>query len=149
MQLFRKPFLLFTTDDGNELVAFTAIATTERYYGKDDIVLFDAAVSNFGGHYNTVTSTFVCPYSGVYLFSISVYSIEGVTLYLEFMKNNAVMIDIMSYDETIGSNSGAVFILECEVGDIIWVKCDSDNDAMESDGTRRSHFSGVLLHRNN
>ena len=56
----------------NSYVSFTASASQTREYQAGDHVLFDYVLRNYGGSYFDGNSTFICPFSAYYLFSISV-----------------------------------------------------------------------------
>ena len=64
----------FVSEAIGEPVGFTAYATTEQSYSDNDIVIFDGIITNIGGHYNKDSSSFICPYSAVYMFSINYVS---------------------------------------------------------------------------
>ena len=51
-------------------VGFTAY--TDTYHTCDNSVNFEGVITNVGGAYDTVGSSFTCPYRGVYMFSVSV-----------------------------------------------------------------------------
>ena len=57
-------------DDSTGPVAFTAWANTSSptSYNDGDIIALNEVLTNAGGHYNAATSSFICPYDGIYLF---------------------------------------------------------------------------------
>ena len=100
------------------------ITTEYLHYYRKNIVPFDDTLSKCQKPLQYCYFYIVCPYSGVYLFSISVYANDNVGLYLEIMHNNQVVMDLYLCDEPVDSNSGDVLIINLEVGDIILVKFD-------------------------
>ena len=61
-------------DDETGPVAFTAYADTgsKTQYGDGSIIVFNKVLTNAGGHYNAVTSSFICPWHGLYLMSVNI-----------------------------------------------------------------------------
>ena len=66
-------------DDETGPVAFTAFANTGQptWYNNDDVIVFNEVLSNAGGHYNSATSSFICPSHGVYLISVNVQGYDS------------------------------------------------------------------------
>ena len=130
-------------------VAFMAWADTgsETNYRSGDVVVFNAVLNNIGGHYNTDTSSFICPWDGVYVFSVSVMGYVNDDSHIDLMHNNNFMtriwIDGISGAYNRGSMTTAI---ECERGDVIWNRAGS-HCSIHTTGDVRTTFSGFLLHR--
>ena len=54
-------------------VAFTSAATESTSYAAGETVRFPDVISNIGGGFIPGTNEFICPQSGVYFFSTSLY----------------------------------------------------------------------------
>ena len=135
--------------DDNDYVAFTACASMNRYYEEDDIVLFDSVITNTGNHYSPNTSAFVCPYDGIFSFSVSFYSGFGKNLYLDIMRDDQQIIRGLADDDDDYDLTHAVstVVIECNAGQLVWARCGSYTDFMYGDGARTSHFTGFAIHR--
>ena len=133
-------------------MAFTARATLDRFYESDDIILFDSAITNIGNHYSTATSNFVCPYHGVYSFSVSLYAGVDGYLHLDIMRDSEFIIrgfadDEPTYAPYLVTHGMITVVIECNVGQVVWARCDGNGDFMHGDSSKPSHFTGFLLHR--
>ena len=126
-------------------VGFSAYTTQERYYNDDDIVLFDGVSSNFGGYFNLETSIFVCPYWGVYWFSVTC---RGGTSNC----NALITVDGSYKAQTIGASSESInqsavsIVVECRVGQSVWIQNNGDN-RFYNKVDKTNVFSGYLLHK--
>ena len=111
----------------DEPAAFTAIAVAgeQDCYSQDQIVVYGLVLSNFGGHYNPETSTFVCPVNGVYLVSVTLQSTSIDDFAVDLMRNANVLARAWG-DEVHGtelhSSASCSVITECNRGDLLWVK---------------------------
>ena len=68
------PFDYIISDNESAYAVFTARAMGSRTSNQYDIVLFDFPITNIGNNYNKHTSNFVCPFHGIYSFSVSFYA---------------------------------------------------------------------------
>ena len=128
-------------------VGFSAYATTARAYDANDIALFDGIISNFGEHYNKDSSSFICPYSGVYLFSIAFVTYPSYDSYLGIMMDDTELVVAFADDGDQFSQASANIIAECVSGQRVWVRTISSSNYVYSNSDRYSHFTGYLLHR--
>ena len=131
-------------------VGFTAWANTgvETAYDNDEIMVFDQVISNFGGHYNPATSSFVCPFVGAYMVSVNVQAPTDSRLAVVNIVHNdyvyaQVFADNLSGLSTQASNT---IIIECQRGDVLWVQSASSNTVLYA-REGRSSFSAFLIHR--
>ena len=111
-------------DDETGPVAFTAWANTgyETHYNGGEIIVFNEVLSNAGGHYNNATSTFICPWHGLYVVSVNVQGYDSD--HIEIVpKRNSVTIGLVIIDDISGArNRGSTTIVtECDRSDILWV----------------------------
>ena len=134
--------------DENDYVAFTARASEDRNYYANDIILFDSVITNTGNHYSGETSAFVCPYDGVFSFSVSFYSGINDNLSLDIMRDDELIISgYANYSDNDYTHGMSTVVIECNVGQLVWARCVSYDDYMYGDGITESHFTGFALHR--
>ena len=81
-------------------MGFTAWANTggSTVYDIYEVVVFDQVISNFGGHYNPDTSSFICPFNGVYMVNVNVQASPGETVYVDVMHNYVVLVQAWADD---------------------------------------------------
>ena len=129
-------------------VAFTAWANNgdETTYNDGDIIIFDEILTNAGGHYNAATSSFICPWDGVYLISANMEGFFGSNIDIDLMRNDVMLARMYVDDISSAYNRGSTTIVtECDRGDIVWVKAGSYGRLHAAD--RRNMFTGHILHR--
>ena len=134
--------------DVSGAVGFTAAANTGSYtpYEIGDVIVFDDVISNFGGHYNADISTFICPWDGVYLFSVNVQGYTSDNMYIDLMRNEVELAEIWIDNISSTYNRGSTtIVIDCASGDVMWVRAGDTNYIHVE--TRRTLFSGFLLHR--
>ena len=99
-----------------------------------------------GQHYDTSSSTFICPYHGVYFFSLDFDSYKGNWVRLRIMRNNKHLVTSGSNAEKLPYNHGSAFVVtECDQGDIVRVVSYVSNTLYVFD--KGTLFSGYLLFR--
>ena len=110
-----------------------------------EVMDFSAVALNHGNHYNPATRSFVCPVSGVYMFSVNICTYNDY-LRARLHLNDEVLIYIQA-DHEDGDYDCSSFTLlaEARVGDVTWVQCDYGGFVYS--GLYNSVFSGVLLDR--
>ena len=136
------------SDDDTNYVAFTARATDTRDYQIGDIVLFDSAITNVGHFYITNTSSFICPFDGVYSFSASYYSGQDHNLYADIMLDNEqILRGYAPFDVDRYTHGSSMVVTECNAGQRVWTRCWGNDDRMFASDTIQSHFSGFALYR--
>ena len=122
-----------------------------RYYAPNDIILFDSVITNTGNHYSGDKSTFVCPFNGVFSFSVPFYSGIFGYLHLEIMRDDEQIIrgyaDYLGSEASLKSHGTSTVVIECNAGQLVWSRCASTSAFMYADGNRESHFTGFALHR--
>ena len=139
-------------DEETGPVAFTAWADTGEptYYTQEEIIVFDQILTNAGGHYNVDTSSFVCPYEGLYLVSAHVQSYyvapNRITADLMYNKDMLVRMSI-SHTDNSSHRTSTTIVTECARGDILWVKFTSDGTRALHCSSGRTVFTGYMLHR--
>ena len=135
--------------DETEPVAFTAWANTGNPtdYISADIIVFNEVLSNVGGHYNTDTSSFICPWDGVYVFSVDVQGYVSDPSHIDLMQNSDYRTRVFNDEISYAYNRGSMTtVLDCERGDVIWIRAGS-TCSIYGGYNRYTTFSGFLLHR--
>ena len=122
-------------------------ATEERIYNDGDIVIFDGAVSNFGGYFNLETSIFVCPYSGIYWFSVSCFSEVGYSCTPAIYVETSLILKTIGKGNDDHENQGtSSTVVECKAGDRAWIM-NVNSSQMYDTLDRTNSFSGFLLYK--
>ena len=103
----------------------------------------EEVLTNAGGHYNANTSSFICPWDGVYLVSINMESFDE-SMRIELMQNDVVLARI-SLDVTSGDRGSTTIVIECNRGDVVWVRTVTAGLIHGDD--RRNMFTGHILCR--
>ena len=114
-------------------------------YSKNDIIVFNEVLTNAGGHYNAATSSFLCPWNGIYMISANIEGFLSSNIDVDLMRND-VMLARMYIDDISGYNRGSTTIVtECDRGDVVWVRTGSYGRLYAVD--RRNMFTSHILHR--
>ena len=130
-------------------VGFTAWANTgdPTAYDSSEIVVFDVVISNFGGHYNPDTSSFVCPFDGVYLVNVNVQAYYGEQVHVDIMRNDIILVEAFADDQSgLLTQASNTVMTECQRGDVLWIRSASSATMLYA-VYRRSTFSAFLMHR--
>ena len=130
-------------------VGFTAYANTggPTPYADGELVVFDVVISNFGGHYNTDTSSFVCPFDGVYMVNVNVIGYDGELVIAAITRNDVELVEVWSDDLSgLYTQASNTVMTECQTGDVLWIKSRAFSTMLHALGSR-STFSAFLMHR--
>ena len=130
-------------------VAFTAWANTGNPtdYVSADIIVFNEVLSNIGGHYNTDTSSFICPWDGVYVFSVDVQGYVSDPSHIDLMQNSDYRTRVFNDEISYAYNRGSMTtVLDCQHGDVIWIRAGS-TCSIYGGYQPYTTFSGFLLQR--
>ena len=140
---------MFISGDQESPVGFSIYPISDAVYNDGQTVNFNAVISNLGGHFNTKTSSFVCPFDGVYFFSLNYLSLfnEGQEddSQLCIMQDTKIIACVRSSNNGINHASGFV-IVSCSLGESIWVQSVGTSD-IAGDENKDTIFSGYLLYR--
>ena len=129
---------------GEEPVAFMVRNLETEYLNADDVVPWLEVVTNYGGNYKPENYSFVCPYNGVYVFSVTILTLND-QIRVRVMKNDQELFLVYPHGEThdMGSGSGVV---ECTSGDVVRVVVEVGGRFYAT--TSSYHvFSGFLLRK--
>ena len=122
----------------------TAVAT----YNAGDVVHFDHVITNNGGAYNPSTGVFVAPYTGTYIFHISIVAADDGgnkrQRFVNLMKDSESVEEVWSgIDDDHRVPGSGQAVLSLTVGQTVWIRNDRDNTQFYWPATS---FSGALLH---
>ena len=132
-----------------DVVGFTVYADLNAYYDTGELVVFNGVTSNIGGHFQPATSSFLCPITGVYYFSLAVSNVND---------DNGIHAHLMIEDQILASVRGTALgtynqgtnsaITTCERGQSVWVQvaCCDDQRVFGSATYKYSSLSGFLVH---
>ena len=109
------------------------------------MVLFDGIVVNYGGFYDGTTSIFTCPFSGFYMFSVSVRAEEEHVINVSITVDGSHLVSAIAQDGTSYDQASAVVVTRCDEGQNVWITSKNDNRRMEGNSVRYSSFTGTLL----
>ena len=132
-----------------DVVGFTVYADAHAYYDLGEVVVFNGVTSNIGGHFQPATSSFLCPVTGVYYFSLAVSNVnDDNNIHAHLMLENQILASVRA--AALGTYNQATnsAIITCEMGQTVWVQATaSDEQRVFGDPNYRlSSFSGFLVH---
>lgn len=113
----------------NNEVAFSAYITHDNYdYNANQLIKYDGVLYNSGQH-DPITSSFECPFSGLYYISVEVFFRLGAghasnDASIQVLKDDAAIgyTFLMDYDGDLDAASSVSLITECNVGEKIFVQ---------------------------
>ena len=131
-------------------IGFSAYAESSVVYDPSEPIAITGVISNIGNSYNALNSSFECPFTGVYLFSLALkgenYYNSEVRILLDGLIIATVTLD-SHYHIPTGSTS---VVLECGAGQVVWIQNGDevlDEDAYIKGGSdRESIFTGYMIH---
>ena len=126
--------------------AFMARRTSQNNAG---IVIFDTAVVNQGGHYDTSNGRFTAPIAGIYVFSVALLSDhDGTDAYFgtELFINGQSYAKVQNRTELDNDFTGSfTTVASLSVADYVQVSNGVPTYGTTSPQSNFSHFSGFLL----
>ena len=85
-------------------------------------MLFDRELTNYGGYYNTQTSSFICPVDGVYIFTLKINVYDDI-VYVRIMRNDVHLTDSWAQtDNEPYSHATNMVVTVWLVGDVVWTR---------------------------
>lgn len=126
------------------LPAYMASLTTAT------VINFSNDLVNVGNAFNTSTTRFVAPVSGLYEMSLTMYMAAGYWTGLELVVNGKALTKVKTGHYSSGSTDRQVnmatnsVIANLTAGDAVWPRFTEGTARLWADGV--STFSGVLLH---
>ena len=126
--------------------AFMARRTSQNAAG---VVVFDTAVINQGGHYNTSNGRFTAPISGIYVFSVALLSDhDGTDAYFgtDLLVNGASYAKVQNRTELDNDFTGSfTTVVSLSATDYVQVSNGVPTYGTSAATSNFSHFSGFLL----
>ncbi|CAG2212959.1 unnamed protein product [Mytilus edulis] len=136
-----------------EVLERELMLTTKMSKTSDEISKFNKdgshVITNVGGGFDSNTSTFKAPITGVYHFDVIIMSHSGEDMETEIVKNGNTLVRLYSGSgDTWGVGMQAI-VVQMNVGDDVWIRV-MDNPPINDGnirvyGERWSSFSGFLL----
>lgn len=143
--MFEFTTLIKTLEKQNTFVSFTAYATEVREYIAGDIIQFDGIAASYGNHYNSVNSTFTCPFSGYYLFTVSVLGYQnGGLADVDIRMDGDHLVSTLAEGESHHDASANAVVTYCQANQQVWVNCRKSSRIHGSE-SRHSTFHATLL----
>ncbi|XP_069110964.1 complement C1q tumor necrosis factor-related protein 5-like [Argopecten irradians] len=104
-------------------------------------VQFQNPITNQGGYYDNSTGKFLAPFSGLYMFSASLFNVyAGKKLDTDIVKNGVHTVNVYCSAWLGDSACSASLVIRLEEGDHVWLE-DVSGQMVHKDST----FTGILL----
>ncbi|XP_060073881.1 complement C1q tumor necrosis factor-related protein 5-like [Ylistrum balloti] len=128
----------------SDSIAFTVKAGDAHLNpGVSHPIQFQNHITNQGGYYENSTGKFLAPFSGLYMFSASLFNVyAGKKLDTDIVKNGVHTVNVYCSAWLADSACSASVVIRLEEGDHVWVE-DVSGQMVHRDST----FTGVLLKR--
>ena len=98
------------------LIAFSAYSTDPQIIEVGDVLQFPNFFINIGNAYSTNTSSFTCPYTGVYWFQAHLMSL-GEDCSAVFVKDELELIGMFAFGSSIdGIHASNTIYVDCDEG---------------------------------
>ena len=127
-------------------ISFMARNVEREHLISTEVVPWRDVITNFGSHYYPATYSFICPVSGIYVFSVTTRTYND-HIWVCLLRNDhellRVYVDGENGDYDMSSSSS---VTECRAGDAVWVIVGSGGSFVAH--TWNYHvFSGFLLNK--
>lgn len=136
--------------DATGPVGFTALLLEDEVQDIEAgaVVPFAGISSNIGGHFDVKSHSFVCPFSGMYLFIVSVVTYDS-NVFASLVQNDRSVVSVIPDNPSSNDADSATtsLVTECSPGDVVWVYALSGGQYYNGLGSYVNSFSGYLLHR--
>ena len=110
----------------NDSIAFTAELSTNTTTDSDSNLIYDNVLANYGNAYDSEKGEFVCPWDGVFVFSVSAHGTLPSYINVYLRKNGSYSCNLGrplntgSSDSDTGTSTGTC-IIECEGEEMVYV----------------------------
>ena len=109
--------------------------------------MFNEILTNVGGHYNNATSSFICPWHGIYLVSVDVMGYDSDYIYLYLMRNDVnILIMLIDGIPDARNHGSKTLVTECDRGDALWVRA-GHTGALYTHPVPTTLFTAHMIHR--
>ena len=126
------------------MVIFSAAKISNQAVVDGEIVEFTDVVTNIGNAYSSATSTFTCPYSGMYVFRYHMMSISNICGVRLNKDSNPLFGAYSSEVSAIWLSSSNSMYVECDEGSEITVRA-YKSGSCHGETNELSSFSGQFL----
>ena len=126
---------------------FDAVRTSGQLSGNGDLIVFNSAMTNVGGHYSTSTGRFTAPVAGTYFFSMFGMWNSGLAWY-NFRKNGIVISPAHGTYQTNGSDWSSVGMSICitlAANDTMAAHLAPTSTGIYGGGNNHNGFCGYLI----
>ena len=119
------------------------ISGTQASSSAGQIISFDEARVNIGGHFDLNTSRFTCQIPGVYFFSFSLYGIGPGSPDVVLRKDR----DNIGYarSNTVNLSISSATMIHLVAGDQVWLEFSSSGETFEC-SSQKCQFTGQLIY---
>ena len=126
-----------------EPFGFTALSIEGNLaYEPSDIVVFSYILTNVGGYYNADTSVFVCPVSGIYVFTLSIVT-PSYNSIAHIMLNDRRLVATKNHIDNHGHGS-TFAVTECLINNKVWVQMQTNSIVTGTITDKYTAFSGFV-----
>ncbi|XP_061179622.1 complement C1q-like protein 4 [Saccostrea echinata] len=124
-------------------VAFYARLSQDVTLGKHSTVIFDSEITNYGGGYHSFDGIFICPRSGVYLFTTTILVHSGQWIRAFIVVNGSPVAESIVHSEGGYESGSTTVIVHLQNNDHVYVRTQDDSDWVLRASV--TSFAGVLL----
>ena len=125
-------------------VGFTAWSSISTTFYSGDIILFNNVLFNYSSAYDSDTSVFTCPLSGIYSVNVRMEENSDEGFIVDVMQDCNDLFRVHAHDDTIDHGaSSASAMVGCVTGQIIYVRTASAD--VEIGFEQRNIFSVYLI----
>ena len=139
--------LLFIVTGNTPLVAFTVSHQEPRTYSPGERVAFTTVITNEGAGFKPGQDEFVCPVSGMYLFTYSTLTTWNTNSVSNIWLEDTLLVTSLANGggPSHGEASNTVLV-HCNSGNKVYVQCDNEYVSYAEGDYRNYHtFAGFLV----
>ena len=141
-------YVLYVSEE-DSVIAFTVAHAETKTYLRDERLEFPVVITNEGGGYSPSQNEFLCPVTGLYLFTVTVTrNRESNNAIVDIVMDDELLVTVFAASSSNAGTSAMVFI-RCQSGQRVYAQCtglQSCTIRSETDGWERSTtFSGLLI----
>ncbi|XP_033733112.1 uncharacterized protein LOC117322358 [Pecten maximus] len=101
---------------------FTTLGHTLNDVAREQVIIFESIIVNNGGHYDEHTGVFTCDTEGTYVFSWTIYTINGGYIHSDLVKNGNVFASSLAGDQNFNEASSTTAVVNLIPGDKVWTR---------------------------
>ncbi|XP_072035422.1 uncharacterized protein [Amphiura filiformis] len=126
--------------------AFAVYKTgTQTSAASNEIITFDAARVNIGGHFDLNSNRFTCQIAGTYFFSYSAHVIGSNNPDIHLIKDGTSIAHARTTDANVNIQISSSTMLELEIGNQVWLQFVNVAEGIAG-GDNQCQFTGFLLY---